>query len=321
MNVLTFGCSYSEVPSITEETKSGWTWPVFLDKSLNGTVEDTENHQGSGASGNELISRKVIYYVNEALKSHKAEDLLVGIVWSGCDRHTLVLQESERQFNKTNRIPIYFQDQVTSYQELLSTYFHAEQGPPQLQRNYWLDRKQHYNNPQRLATKEFNHIILNNHWDDPLTVAYYEHFVDPLSSVLKTCENILKTQWFLKNNNIKYFMCAYDMDTFIYHGCPAYKKDLYTNDCPALSLQAQGDRDKEMPNYLEHPDVKYLYDMIDKDHWLPVDSLGEWCKHVSEFDFPSSTDPHPGWEQHQDFVNKVILPFLMQKYNISCYNA
>jgi len=318
MKVLTFGCSYSQVTSIREEHITDWTWPVFLDKSLNGTADDTENHQGAGASGNESISRKTIYYVNEALKSHKAEDLLIGIMWSGCDRHSLVLRESKRHYERSNRIPDYYLNEAPTYDDFVNKPYQPGQGEVTTLRKHFLQLKQHYNNPYRIASDEFNHITLNSHWKDYLTTTYYANFVDPLSSVLKTCEQILRTQWFLKQHNIKYFMGSYDVDTFIYHGVPAYVK--YPDDCPALSLQAQGNWKSIPYNYLEHPDVKYLYEMIDKDHWLPVDSLGEWCNHVSEFDFPSSTDPHPGWEQHQDFVNKVILPFLLKKYNISRYN-
>jgi len=321
MKVLTFGCSYSQVPVVTDKPDD-WTWPLFLDKSLTGMPIETENHQGLGASGNDVISRRTIYYVTEALKTSKPEDLLVGIMWSGCDRHSLVLRESKRHYERLNILPDFLAEDAPTYEDFVNKWFESEctnKGELTL-REHWLLMKQYYNNPHRIASKEFNHITLNNHWTDHLTTTYYENFVDPLSSVLKTVENILRTQWFLKQHNIKYFMCAYDVDTFIYFGVPRQNKPLYSDDCPALSLGAQDDWHSLPYNYLEHPEIKYLYEMIDKDHWLPVDSLGEWCNHVSEFDFPSSTDPHPGWEQHQDFVNKVILPFLLKKYNISRYN-
>lgn len=318
MKVLTFGCSYSQVVSITDDSKYDWTWPVFLDKSLNGTVADTEDHQGMGASGNESISRKVIYYVDKALKSHKAEDLLIGIIWSGCDRHSLVLRESKRQYDRTNLLPVC--GEVPTYEDFNNKLAELNEPIPGAKtiREVQLKIKQFYNNPYRIASDEFNHITLNSHWSDYLTVNYYENFVDHLSSLIKTCEQILRTEWFLKQRNVKYFMCAYDFDTFIYAGIN--DTHLYSEDCPALSLQVQGDQHTVPKDLLNHPDVKYLYDMIDKDYWLPVDSLGEWCNHVSEFDFPRKHDPHPGWEQHQDFVNKVILPFLLKKYNISQYN-
>jgi len=70
-----------------------------------------------------------------------------------------------------------------------------------------------------------------------------------------------------------------------------------------------------------HPEVNYLYKMIDKDTFLPVRHMHDWVNHVSEHDFPRKGDPHPGSEQHKDFVDQVILPFILEKYNISSYNV
>lgn len=288
MYFVSAGCSYSQIPN------ADVTWPAHVQKAFN-LDEDHVRHLGIGAIGNEMISKLVIYNVNDLLKTHKPEDLLVGIMWSGCDRHLATIRESERIYNKATRLML-----PESYSELESV-------------KQWRERKNYYQSPTRIASDEYNFYTLNCHWHDELTINYYNRFVDPLSSLIKTCENILRTEWFLKKHNIKYFMCAYDYDTFFYAGIPnpniGYGYDL---DCPALQVNSNKEYD-----LIDHPDVKYLYDMIDKKYWLPITDLGHWARNVSKFDFRDPTDPHPSTEQHIDFTNRIILPFLEKTYNIS----
>jgi hypothetical protein len=46
-----------------------------------------------GSQGNGLISRGIIYEVSQALKTHSASDILVGIMWSGPDRQDFYVSE------------------------------------------------------------------------------------------------------------------------------------------------------------------------------------------------------------------------------------
>ena len=74
--LITGGCSYSQVPNLDV------TWPLPLQESLGVRYVA---HTGHGAAGNQLISRKVISKVIEAIElGHKPEDMLVGVMWSGC---------------------------------------------------------------------------------------------------------------------------------------------------------------------------------------------------------------------------------------------
>ena len=57
---------------------------------------------------------------------------------------------------------------------------------------------------------------MNTHWNDELTSIYFEHFVNPQKAIIETCENILRTQWFLKDKGINYFFSEYDYDVFHY---------------------------------------------------------------------------------------------------------
>jgi hypothetical protein len=287
MYFVSAGCSYSQVPN------TDITWPVHVQKAFN-LDDDHVRHLGIGAIGNEMISKLVIYNVNDLLKTHKPEDLLVGIMWSGCDRHLLTIRESERVYSKATKLGL-----PESYSEI-------DECKPYRPRNY-------FQSPTKIACEEYNYYTLNCHWNDELTINYYNRFVDPLGSLISTCEHILRTEWFLKQHNIKYFMCAYDFDTFMYAGIPGPNIGYgYDEDCPALQINSNKQYDT-----IDHPDVKYLYDMIDKTYWLPITDLRHWVKNVSKFDFRDPTDPHPSTEQHIDFTKQIILPFLEKIYNIT----
>jgi hypothetical protein len=64
-------------------------------------------------------------------------------------------------------------------------------------------------------------------------------------------------------------------------------------------------------------EISFLYNQIDKLNWLPITNLYEWAKYESGFDFARPPDPHPSTEQHQDFVEKIIVPYLLDKRIIS----
>jgi hypothetical protein len=60
-----------------------------------------------------------------------------------------------------------------------------------------------------------------------------------------------------------------------------------------------------------------LYNQIDKSNWLPINNLYEWAKYESGFDFARPPDPHPSTDQHKAFVEKIIVPYLLDKRIIS----
>ena len=125
--------------------------------------------------------------------------------------------------------------------------------------------------------------ILNQGWTIPLAKNYYRHFHDMIGQYIYSYEHILRTQWFLKLHNIKYFMST------------------YTN---------------EVLQETTHPDVKHLHDQIDFKQFLPVTGEYEWCRDYSGLDFTVKGDNHPSSEQHQLFTEQIILPFLKEKQYI-----
>lgn len=231
--LITSGCSFSETISDHIDT-----WPRHLARAM---PEYTHISKAMGSQGNGLISRSIIHACSE----NKDKDLLVGVVWSGPDRHDFYLKDNNVGTNE----------------------------------DMWME------NPTGF-TKNKRWVILNHNWRNHYAREYYGTFYDTVGATINTLEHILRTQWFLEQYGIKYFMSTYTADVLL--------------------------------NADRHADTKHLYDLINFDKFLPVDGLYEWVKdNIGEDGFPIKNDFHPSSFAHNEFMNKVILPFLGDK----CYGS
>jgi hypothetical protein len=168
MKLVTGGCSFTDY-------YQGHKWPVYLAHTLDAELINT----ALVSSGNGLISRKIIYHVSELLKTHQPQDLLVGIMWSGPDRHD----------------------------------FYQANAPVPNAKDGW---KQ---NPTQLAPKtNQSWVILNHHWTTDHDRTYYGQFHDDTGSLIYTFEHILRTQWFLKLHQVPYFMTTYNNTVLPFRG-------------------------------------------------------------------------------------------------------
>jgi hypothetical protein len=246
--LISQGCSFTQVPNTNKN------WPIFLRDKLGVPAF----FDGIGSAGNDLISRRTIYRVHQCLNDKKipAEKLLVGVMWSGVNRHSFYL----------NREPI-------NYTKL------SEAAPDELLHSI--------GNPNAIidGTKRNNYII-SPHWKDELSTTYYKKFHDEIGSLLYTLEHVLKVQTYLKLNNIKYFFTNYNYDTF---NAALYK------------------------SFRNHPDLKYLYDQLDYENFLPVEHMGIWNREESGLKFEMPDDDHPTDEMSRMFTEKIIMPHLEQK--------
>ena len=160
--LITSGCSFSEL-----DGAHYGTWPNHLSALL---PDYQHVATGLGSQGNGLISRRIIYAVTEALKTTAAENILVGIMWSGPDRY---------DFFKEN---VKFNSNIDTWVE----------------------------NPTGFVKDaDKNWVIVNHSWRNEFARQYYGTFHSIVGSVIYTYEHILRTQWFLKLHGIKYFMTAY----------------------------------------------------------------------------------------------------------------
>jgi hypothetical protein len=237
--LLASGCSFTFEP---------WNWPTFVTQEMGWDLLNV----GMASSGNGLISRKIIYNVNQLLKTHSSDDIVVGVMWSGFDRHEFHIDD-----------PIDIQNI-----------------------NGWVE------NPTSIIDGRKNWVITNIHWKNYHAKMWYEHLHTNVGAMIITLEHILRTQWYLKKHNIKYFMTTY-LDIFNYAG---------------------------VNNIILDPEVKYLYDMIDFDTFLPIDGCHEWVKKHYEFsggfnlpDKNGVVGIHPTEFGHKKFTEQVIVPYIKEK--------
>jgi hypothetical protein len=232
--LITGGCSFSECRS------HAGTWPRHLATAL---PDYDHISTAMGSQGNGLISRRIIYQVTETLKHTAAENLLVGIMWSGPDRHDYYTQTP----------PIVYKEDL------------------------WME------NPTRFVSNgQGAWNIVSPGWRMPASANYYVNFHDQIAQYIYTLEHILRTQWFLQSQGVKYFMSTYTSAVL-----------------PEIAKT--------------HNDTQHLYQLLNHDMFLPVAGEYGWCRDHSGLPFPMPNDPHPGVEQHQAFVNQIILPYLKER--------
>lgn len=79
------GCSFTFEP---------WNWPTYVSREMGWGLKNT----GMGSIGNGLISKKLIYEIEQHLKVMNPEDIIVGVMWSGIDRNEFYINKIEPNF-------------------------------------------------------------------------------------------------------------------------------------------------------------------------------------------------------------------------------
>jgi len=160
------GCSF---------TFEDWCWPTHLANSLEVELVNL----GMGSQGNDLIKKTIIAQVEEELKAHQPQDLLVGIMWTGVDRWSYRSDNTQADTN-------------WGYTTIANK----------------------INNPRSIVSGTNTHwFFMNSHWDNIQSTLYYKNFHSHIGSMIETLEDVMFTQLYLKSKNIKYFMTTY-MDIF-----------------------------------------------------------------------------------------------------------
>lgn len=167
ITLVTGGCSFSEC--ITPHVE---TWPIHLHNSLGDEIIHIPT--GMGSQGNGLISRRIIYTIENKNKNDGIpySDMLVGIMWSG-----------------PARSEIYKKDGVN----------------PRA-----MNIKEHImENPTSIMSDEKKWYILNPWWNGYPYVRDYYSIIEHKYLLIQSYEHILRTQDYLKLRGIKYFMTTY----------------------------------------------------------------------------------------------------------------
>lgn len=185
--LITSGCSFTqtELPCMNIKFNA---WPQQLATKHNLNLIN----YGFFATGNSMIARTLIYGVSKFLKRKESKDLLVGVMWSGQDRHA-VFSEDARRPAKYN-MPIGPRNFIRNPVDVLhpNTQFTDIGG--------WINLTHGTDN-----LKEFPYQDLNTNW--------YKNFNNRTFSEITTLENILWTQNFLELHNIDYFMSGFTDDS------------------------------------------------------------------------------------------------------------
>lgn len=222
--LLTSGCSFTE-------TEEGHTrcWPLPLSEILQIPLVN----YGKSSVGNQYIARTIILGVEKLLQEYTAKDILVGVMWSGTDRHEV-------------------------YQ------------------NEWK--------------------IMNAHWEDNLSTAYYTNLHDLTGAALMSTYWQFLIEHYLQNKGIKYFMTR------------------IASRCSELILE-------------ESDNNEYKSLQANRKNWLPVKGQFDWLKTDCRLPFTKLEKEgidsenqdwlcHPDDAQHKEFTKQVILPWLKETYKI-----
>lgn len=164
--LITSGCSFTYVNDACS------SWPLHLSQSLDIPLLNT----AMGSQGNGMIARKAIWAIHEQLKTTPADQLLVGVMWSGPSR-------SEQYINRKIKL----KQNIDNWLQNPSNFVENDPGS-------W--------------------VIYNSYWKMPFAQIYYRYLYDEMYAQIQTLENIIRVQNYLKLHNIKYFMSTYTSEVF-----------------------------------------------------------------------------------------------------------
>lgn len=243
--LIVSGCSFTEASS----GEGYGQWGEFLAREIH---YNSINH-GKESSSNKMIAKKLRWQVLETLKTIPAEKIMVGVQWSCPTRQVIYLNNNSLSYytkkgkhnrswncaSPITRFPLYDTDGV------------------------WRDLSVYF-----ISTQKYDSRIS----------AYYKLFENADYFKIQTLEEIIYTQMFLKQHNIRYFMFPFT---------EVVLKDTNNN-----------------------TSTKWLYDQIDFDHWLPVDSYENWFWTKRE---RIEVGTHPNQKENIEFATTLITPFLKDK--------
>lgn len=228
--LISAGCSFTQVP--------GDNWPVFLRNSL----DMQAFFDGAGSAGNDIISKRVIFRVNQCLtvQKYKPDNLLVGVMWSGVSRKSVYLSHEPEEYYRWDN--------------------HMRQD--------W-----YYSNPQSVGA-DYKNYLMHPGWDDKFSQNFYKYYYDDVGLYINTIENILRIQWFLKLHNIKYFFTSYNHDSIDGHPYIQYNDHVdvkylrdqidYSNFLPIENMYDWGTKEGLKFDHSHHPTPVMSRAFVDK---------------------------------------------------------
>jgi hypothetical protein len=274
--VITGGCSFSDA-----DHKD--TWPFQLENYIKNIDSNVEfEHLGMAAQGQELIQKKSMLAMTEALKEYKPEEIAVIVMWSGTTRKSFYISNSRL----INRI-------ISSWQR-----------PATLRvTKQFADLKN--NLPyKKTSARDRGNIDYNEYggWyitrdgiDEEVSSDYYESTLSPYIHMHVSAENMIMLQNSCKANNVRFYQ-QYFMDS-PYYDLELNKKEqlvgyLFDQIDDSTILLKQG-----MYEYLEGHSNKLF---------LSLDAADAYTYFISK------DDMHPNFLGHKKWVDDIIVPRLTE---------
>jgi hypothetical protein len=221
-------------------TYDNHTWPFHFAKKM----KYAHYPMGLGSNGNEHIARRAIYQVNDLFKNGvESKDIVVGIMWSAANRASFYVENS------------FVLDRLSKPN---------------------ISETSHIAWPKNDPAGKW--VLINAGFPNQFAMSYYKFYTNNTFDLIRTYENILRLQNYLKVHNIQYFFSNMNQSTF----------------------------DETAVNTM-HTD--YLKEMVDWSRFIPVQGCYEWSRDNMPDDFPVPGDDHPSEKQHEAFVESVVIPF------------
>ena len=198
--LITGGCSFSDGCSFSSENLYRQTWINHIQEKY-----DFKRyvHMGNPASGNELIAERVIYALQTLLDSGKsANDLYLGVMWSGIERKELfvsaqetdkytelddsVRREGENTLVMSNRSNVFSNTKGVRPRIVNVPNGYLKSGGLPYQEVWWRNKSQ----------RDYFNL-------------WYDNFYSVEKQFIDTLKSILLVQTFCERHNIKYFMSVW----------------------------------------------------------------------------------------------------------------
>lgn len=139
-------------------------WPIWLRERM---PDATHYSEGLGGQGNHLIAHRTQYRTEQLLKEHPAEDILVGVMWTGVDRWE------------------FFSTEDLGFERVTGEEVNPVKFIPEAPGSWVMTHPQYIHERNGL---------------------FYKYFYDSCWMQIQTLEAIIHTQRYLRERGVRYFM-------------------------------------------------------------------------------------------------------------------
>lgn len=178
-HLLTSGCSFTE--DLYKANVA--TWATYLNREL----RTKKRNCGLSSSGNGMIAKQALHGVNKLLTEEgvPANKILVGVMWSGPDRHEAFIDNAPEVVKKWK------QENIPEYRlGIRNPYKFVEDNSVN---DAW--------------------ILQSAGWPDEHSKLHYTYFWSRIGAQIRTYENILRLQHYLESVGVKYFFSSWCYQT------------------------------------------------------------------------------------------------------------